>query len=419
MNAGLKCPTRPFIGPWAHAYPRNAKPEPAIDGLKDLVRWWDQWLKGIDTGIMREPCLRAYMQESVPPATFYENRAGRWVAEERWPSPHIEPRSYHLNAPGTLDARAKRERRIEVCSEQATGQSHGDWCPYGYEAEMPSDQREEDGRSLCFETAPLGRDLEILGAPVLELELASDRANAAIYVRLCDVAPGGASTRVSYGVLNLTHRESHESPAPLTPGERYRIRLPLNDAAHCFPRGHRIRIGIATAAWPLVWPSPEVATVCVWSGISALRLPVRPRRATDRELASLGKPATAAPVAVTDHRPARRTRRLRRDYSSGETIIEMVKDRGHHRLEAIGLSFGGCGEETYRIAPEDPLSARAEVTYRIEIERDASYHIAVDTRFVLTSTTTDFLLTTEANAYERGQRVYARTWSERIPRDLV
>ena len=91
-------------------------------------------------------------------------------------------------------------------------QAGGNWCPFGRGADQAGDQREDDARSLVFETPPLDEPIEILGAAIVTLEVASDRPIANLVVRLCDVHPSGESLRVSYGVLNLTHRDGHETP---------------------------------------------------------------------------------------------------------------------------------------------------------------------------------------------------------------
>ena len=116
--------------------------------------------------------------------------------------------------------------------------------------------------------------------PRLRLVFDSNRPVAQVIVRLNDVFSDGTSARVSYGVLNLSHRKSHEFPDPLVPGERSETIIKLNDIAHCFPVGHRLRIAIATAYWPLVWPAPEPVTLGIYTGASALELPVRLARAT-------------------------------------------------------------------------------------------------------------------------------------------
>jgi putative CocE/NonD family hydrolase len=93
LLAGLPGPRKGLIGPWAHLYPEQGVPGPAIGFLQECLRWWDHWLRGRDTGIMDEPILRVWMQDAVPPQPFYEERAGRWIAEAAWPSPNLGARS--------------------------------------------------------------------------------------------------------------------------------------------------------------------------------------------------------------------------------------------------------------------------------------------------------------------------------------
>src|SRR5262249_26602607 len=208
---------------------------------QECLRWWDQWLKGVDTGIMDEPTYRVWMEDWVRPRSFYAERPGRWVAEPAWPSPNIAPSILHL-APGRLTSEPELETSLPVASPLSVGVLAGHWCAYGHAPDQPSDQREEDAKSVLFDSGPLDETVEILGAAEVELEVTAERPQAQLCVRLTDVAPDGASLRVSYGLLNLTHRDSHEEPTPLVPGRRYRVRIKLNDAAHAFPRGHRIRL---------------------------------------------------------------------------------------------------------------------------------------------------------------------------------
>ena len=153
-----------------------------------------------------------------------------------------------------------------VCSPQTVGKRGGYWFPSGRGHDQAGDQQEDDARSLTFETPPLDEPIEILGAPIVTLDVASDRPLANLAVRLCDVHPPGDSLRVSYGVLNLTHRDSHEQPALLVPGERYHVRIRLNDAGSVFPTGHKMRLAISTAYWPMIWPAPETATLQIFAG---------------------------------------------------------------------------------------------------------------------------------------------------------
>ena len=146
------------------------------------------WLKGVDTGVMDEPMLRAWMLESVKPAPHHETLRGRWVAEASWPPPEILRHRLFLTNGGLCPSSAPLEPRT-VCSRQTVGRHAGEWCPFGRGQDQAGDQREDDRQSLVFETAALDQAIEILGAPIVTLDVASDREIANLAVRLCDVHP--------------------------------------------------------------------------------------------------------------------------------------------------------------------------------------------------------------------------------------
>ena len=153
LVAGLGAPSKGLIGPWSHSFPDEVEPGPAIGFLQECLRWWDQWLKGEDTGIADEPLLRAWMQEPVAPAARHVERAGRWVAEEAWPSPNIEERRLWL-ADGRLAEEPDPDgRRLEISTDLLCGLDSGVWCADGNEADSAVDQRAEDGRALSFTSA--------------------------------------------------------------------------------------------------------------------------------------------------------------------------------------------------------------------------------------------------------------------------
>ncbi len=429
LLAGLKVPRKGLVGPWAHVYPHEGVPGPAIGFLQEALRWWDQWLRGIDTGIMDEPMYRAWMQESERPATFYQVRRGRWVAEAEWPSARIEPRVYRL-LPGRLvdededgDGEGEQER-VQLRSKQVTGLAAGSWCGFGVEGEMPTDQREDDGRSLVFDTLPLTEKIEILGAPVIDLKLSVDRAKAFIAVRLNDVAPDGSSTRVSYGLLNLAHRESHEEPESVIPGESYEVRVKLNDAAHAFAPGHSIRIALSTTYWPLVWPSPAAVTLSVGTGGSALQLPVRPARHEDAQLRPFERPEIGPPLREIDIHPGGSQRTIEHDPATHETVyttrtdFDDTGDVALTLIEEINLAVGHAVLERFRIREDDPLSASAEIEHRTVIRRD-SWSTAVRTVTRLTATAEEFRLQAELEAFEGEKQVFSERWQESIGRDFV
>jgi putative CocE/NonD family hydrolase len=124
LLANLKAPAKGLIGPWAHEYPHQARPGPPIGFLQECLRWWDHWLKGRDTGIMREPKLRAWIQDSIPPAADYDERPGRWVSETAWPPPRNARLDLHLGARLLLAAKPTA-RPLSPASPGASGAPMG------------------------------------------------------------------------------------------------------------------------------------------------------------------------------------------------------------------------------------------------------------------------------------------------------
>ncbi len=422
---GLKGPKKGLIGPWAHNFPHTGAPGPAIGYLQEALRWWDHWLKHIDSGIMDEPALRVWMQEPVDPKPFHDERPGRWVAEEAWPSHRIVPRTWHLTGAPALEDAPGNETSLDICSPQTTGSTGGDWCGLGSEGEAPMDQRPDDGRSLCFDTMPLDGGLEILGAPELDLEFAVDEAVALVAVRLNDVFPDGTSAQVTYGVLNLTHRESHQSPTALDPGERYQVRMKLNDIAHHFLPGHVIRLAISTCYWPMVWPSPRAAKLTVFTAGSAFKLPVRPPRESDIALAPF-PPPEAAPASTSKMplRPYRFIRTYERDLITNDTVYRLFSEGGDletgavMHMDAIDLDLGHTVERRFSIGESDPLTAKAEITERLMMRRD-EWRIRVHAQTRVTSDADFFYVYARLDAHEGEDQVFAREWNEKIKRQLV
>jgi putative CocE/NonD family hydrolase len=417
MLAHLQCPKKGLIGPWAHKYPHFAKPGPQIGFLQESLRWWDKWLKGIETGIMDEPQYRVWMEEPERPLAYYDERPGRWVAEPQWPSPNVEVRTLALNAGGRLGEAPAPESVAETLSPQSVGEGCGAWCGFGIGPERPLDQRADDGRSLCFDSEPLPARLEIMGASQVTLELSVDRPTAFVAVRLNEIAPDGAVTRITYGLLNLTHRDSHEHPAALVPGQRYKVTVVLNDIAHGFAAGNRIRIAVSTSYWPLVWPSPEPVTLKIFTGASRLELPVREPRIEDARLRPFAQSEGAEPLAKSYHRPSKGRRWIERDIGAGTSTYCIEEDMGRSTIEHIGLETDFVQREAYRIRDDDPLSAEIEIVYSIAIGR-GNWKTRSETRTLMRADKTHFILEASLDAHEGDKQLVSRRWNERIPRDF-
>jgi hypothetical protein len=262
--------------------------------------------------------------------------------------------------------------------------------------------------------------VEILGFAEARLALAVDRTLAHVAVRLCDVAPDGASLLVTRGLLNLTHRHGHDEVVPLQPGERYDVAVRLDAIGQAIPAGHRLRVAVSTAYWPWAWPSPEPVTLTLHAGAGCrLELPLRAPRGEDAALAPFAEPEQSAPLEVEVLRsdPTRRT--LTRDMATGAHELAFAWDvGGHRRLAADGTEMDDTNLTSYRIVEGDPLSASVRVRCSSALAHDG-WHARVATDSAMTATATEFVVTHVLEGYEGEERVFARTWTLRFPRDGV
>ncbi|MEV7416836.1 CocE/NonD family hydrolase [Streptomyces sp. NPDC089919] len=402
---------RGLIGPWSHQYPdRGLPPGPAIGFLQETLRWWDHWLKDADTGVLEEPLLRSWISDSHPPATTYERMEGRWVGDPAWPSPHVRPVVYGL-----------RGAPVHVASPQHTGVDAGRFFPFGNDADLPPDQREEDARSACFEfPVPAdGGPLEILGRPEVRLRLRLDVPHGQVVARVCDVAPDGSSTLVTRGALNLGAREGRDRSVAWPPGATGDVSFHLNAIGHGFAPGHRIRLALSSAYWPWIWPRPgSEAGWTVDPAASSLELPVRepvPGESVLFEAAEQAPPlGVVFPETLDEPRPERL---VVRDVARGTWRLEVDPRYGGTRVYPDGLEFTESALETYEIQSEDALSARARSDWSVRLHRpEAGWDVHVETRSETACDAAAFVLSNELICREGTEVVFHRTWERRVPR---
>lgn len=422
----LKVPRQGLIGPWAHIYPQDGVPGPAIGFLQEAVRWWNRWLREPAGSLPVEngPMVRAWIETARPPSTTNTNTPGRWVGEPRWPSPSIRQVPFHLGdgvlraQPGAAEGAA---RTIRVRTSQGHGSSAGEWMGAGVYSEAPADQRLDDGLARVFDSGPLAEPVELLGMPELDIELSSDRPVAYLCARLSEVLPDGSATRVSYGVFNLTHRDSAETPEALVPGQRYRVRLKLDACGHEFAPGNRIRLSLATTYWPLIWPAPQDATLEVALGQSVLRLPVRAPGAAGVPV-SFDPPARGPATPTEQVRPGQMTRTSSYDLGTGEWTyvtagVGGVFGEGVLRFTEIDTTVEHDLKRELTVRDNDPTSARYRLTQSLKL-RHGEIETQTHTELEMRSDATHFYLDGVLRAEENGITVRERRWQKVFARHL-
>lgn len=418
LMENLKAPRRALIGPWTHVYPHFGTPGPAIGFLQDGLRWWDRWLKGIDNGLDDEPAMQIWMQKDMQADPMDFGISGHWIAEQTWPPGDGGTLNLALGDGDLITGQAP-DLRFHHSSPLACGMASGEWCPRdggGVGPEYQADQRQDDLMSLCFDSAPLDDDIEILGYPELTLDLEVDKPQAQMCVRLNEVTPDGHSTRVTYGLLNLSHRHGHGDPQSMEPGERATVRLRLNAVAYRFSKGCRLRLAISTGYWPLGWPSPELVTLTLSTGGSSLALPLRLPNDMEEKAPTFEPPESSPPLAVTELSPSASKRTLTEDIGTGERVLHHVEETGRSRLDGIDLVTEKRSEEVFTIREGDPTSARTDMLRVVTAER-GDWKVTTETRIAFTCDAENFFIQASLDAFENDEPVANRRWDETIPRD--
>ncbi|MBX2881533.1 MAG: CocE/NonD family hydrolase [Granulosicoccus sp.] len=414
----LSVPRRGLQGAWCHRYPHLAIPGPAIGFLEDANRWFAQWLKEEETGVMDEAAYQIYLQDSVRPQPFYERRPGRWVGTSGWPAENVQTRSWFLDV-NTLGDQPPKWSSISVCSPQHVGLKSGEYMPwfaFGEADELPDDQKSEDHNSVVFDLN-VEKTLEIVGKPIVEITFQCDQPQALLEMRLCDVWPDGASTLITRGIMNLCQRNGKEQPQALERGQTYTVCIHLNHVGYAVPAGHRLRLAVSTSYWPIAWPSPNTATVSLHCGESKLHLPIYLEHGEKLKLTEFKDSAPGQPMATTTLRESKQSRDITVDPESGNHVWEINADNGAIRFEDSQLEMSSKNLQRYTIHPNDPLSACAEYEWEWEYRRGAEWVTKTWTRTEITCDQKHFYLKAESIAWEHDQIIFSKTWNKKYVRD--
>ena len=422
MLERVKAPTKAIVGAWDHTYPDEPYPKPGFDWRNEAIRWFDHWLKGRDTGIMKEPRLAVYVRDWHPPGPYLETAPGRWRWEDGWPIARIRERVLYPRSDRSLGdaapaAAADRLRYVPTTGVEAGG-------PVMWWGDVAPDQRPTDAFSLVYDTAPLDRDLEILGLPKALLKVSADAPHLDWYAKVNDVAPDGTVTLVAGAGMNGAHRISAREPRAIEPGKPFDLEVEMHFASWVFPKGHRIRLSVSNAQWPMNWPTPYPATAALHLGADASRLllPVVPSGSPLRpaptwrpipgkeppfpgyEAIAMETPSAYGEISSVDRNP--RTGRA--------TVI--ATNNSAHRFP--------WGEErnTEKITHEaedgkpDQASVRGE--YSTEVKLTSGRLLRWESVVVFSSDKENFHYSGTRKVFENGRLVREKSWEKAIPRDF-
>jgi uncharacterized protein len=415
----LNVPRKGIIGPWGHKYPQDGVPGPAIGFLQEAIRWWDRWLRGIDTGVEHDPDLRLFLQEPHQPISHIDERPGRWIAFDTWPAATTNMSTFHLATEGRLGPEAD-DATASVCSPVTTGLAGGQWCAYGQgkiAPELAVDQRTDDLGSITFTSDVLAAPLHIAGEPIVTLRASSDRPAAFVAVRLSDVHPNGSVERLSYGIFNLCHHASHEFPSALTPGLPVEVSFKLKGIAQTVPAGHRLRMSVSTSYWPMIWPSPDAATVTIHHTGSGVIIPTHAALEVLPD-SVFEPPQDARRGTVTVLRAGSETRHVIRELGAGTTEFRAMRDDGDYRIDDIGTELSFTRMRSSSITDGDPLSARVVVENRATYRRD-DWDVRVETDVEMTCDAEAFYFTARLSTYDQGALFAERRFTRSIPRQFI
>jgi len=367
---------------------------------------------------MEEAQYQVFLQDSVKPQTYYDERPGRWVGLSSWPSAQINT-DVLLLAPGSLSKDAQPDQPMDICSPQTIGQQSGEYMPwfsFGPAEELPGEQRDEDSGSLLFDTEPLDEALQILGNAVARLDLSSDQSQALVAARLCDVRPDGSSTLITRGILNLSQRNGKVKPEPMIPGERVSVEVLLNHSAYVVPAGHSLRLAVSTSYWPMAWPSPNRTKLTVYSGLSALELPVIRDDVGDASLTEFGESIVGEPEPTVVLKPVSHKREVYYDDEQDLHCLELIADNGKTRFQETGMEMGSKSLYRFNIGEHDPLSAVAEYDWEWEYGR-GDWQTRTHTFTRISCDREHFYLHATSTAWEGEQQIFHKQWDQKFRRD--
>jgi putative CocE/NonD family hydrolase len=408
-------PVKAIVGAWHHTWPNEPYPGPGMEWRHEAIRWFDQFLKGEDTGILDEPRFAVFVRDWHAPGPRLENAPGKWRYEDGWPIARMRERILYPQPDHTLASGKPAATTHQLGYVPSAGFEAGG--PVMWWGDVAHDQRGTDAFSLVYDSGPLETDLEIMGFPRAILTVAANATRANWIARLSDVAPDGTVTQVTGAAMNGTHRDSARNPRAIVPGEPFELDIEMHFTSWVFPKGHRIRLAVNNAMWPMLWPTPDLMTTQLQLGTSRLALPVVPFE--PRPVPDFLPPAKDPVFAGVESIDGGTT--------SGYGEISSV-DRNPQNGTVVAKATNGSGTrypwgteksfETirYEINDKAPADARVTGTHRLEVELPGRT-LVWDAELTFRSDRDNFFYSYRRRLTENGKPVREKTWNQTIPRD--
>ena len=421
-------PVKAVNGPWIHKYPHFAWPRPRMDFHTEAIAWWRHWLSDAPANssdadsadVMQLPDYRAYMSTEVKPGGTRLDEPGRWVAWQQWPEQQADiefyPQAGQQLATDSATTPAPDNAQLSICSPQDCGIACGEIFSLAPDSDLAGDQRIDAGGSLLFNTPPLDAAIETIGRPRLQCRVAIDQPLGNLIVRLIDEHPDGTCYRVSWGVLNLAHRNSQSSPEYMTPGEFVDVTIELNQCCYRFAPGHKLQLAISTSYWPAVQPPPAAATATLQLGRhTRLQLP----DAAGIETITMPQPANEKPLPdYRLHSSPASQRSVEHDLQLGCTRYHVLSDTGEEEMPHHGLRVRHLRDETWTITPDNPLAATATGKHTWWTRRD-DWQVRIICESSMQCTADHYHITATVTAWVSDEQVHSKSWDETIAREFT
>ena len=406
-----KAPIKAIVGPWNHSFPNDADFGPRVEWRDQAVRWFDYWLKGRDTGVVQDPRLVIYMQHWRPPDPNLQSVPGEWRREDVWPPATARDTTLFLQANHTLGDSSVTRDTHQLKYVPTVGVEAGFWW-----GELLSDPRPVDAFSLVYDSAPLEQDVAILGRPHALLQASATAPLADWFARLSDVSPDGTVTQITGAGINGAQRDSMSEPRDLEPGKVYPINIEMHLTSWVFPKGHRIRVAISNALWPMMLPTPFAMTTSLELGGtsgSRLVLPVVPEHGTPAPEFSAPQPTEERADIKNEGFPWPGEWTVERDEARQKTTVHWKGKDGYTYPWGKQDDFENLTYEGDDAHPETcAVRGEAESVFTLK-GRTLTWrgHLSV------TTDQKNFYYKYTRELLKDGEMLKSKTWQETIPRD--